>query len=135
VQTYDGVKANYRLEMPVYIPADVGNGWWVESGYPTVTMETGTQVLVTFSGSAIAGAGNKNALFGVRVSGATVAEASDGFAATVHMGDSGVYYGFSHSVVLDVVAGSNTFTMASKGLDGAWALTAGRACLTVQRLN
>ena len=117
----------------LYNPSDVGNAYYNYPGIATVTLTTGTSVVV-FLHADWNHVGGKTDYFSVAVSGATSIAASDSSAivydnATSHRNTTGVAF------VLTLTAGSNVFTMRIKNTPGSYAQTINSTRMTVIRLN
>lgn len=114
-----------------YNPADVSNSFYdAGSGTnATVTVDTGTSAIVTV-GAMVYAPSTRQWAAGVGVSGASTIAASDAFAA--YHQSAGNTSTASISFKLDgLTAGSNTFRVRVKGIDGSYAQTVYRNWITV----
>ena len=100
---------------------------------PTVTMTTGTSVLVMLNATCARSAAGNSAYMSVAVSGATTTAASDTNAAVVQSAGGGSNV-LCRMLLLSVTAGSNTFTAKYKN-DGGTTWTFSNRSMTVIPLN
>src|SRR5215471_3152234 len=99
---------------------------------PAVTLETGTQALVTVGATMTNGTINDGAAMSFAVSGATTLAAADANAVYLQNVASGQNFGYSFvSLVTGLTAGSNTFTAKYRAVTGGTATFVNRNIVVV----
>jgi hypothetical protein len=117
----------------LYNPVDVSNDYYNAGGSASVTMTTGTTVIV-FIHADWNHVGGKTDYFSVAVSGATTIAASDSNA-IIYDGANSNRITTGISFCLTVNAGSNVFTVRAKNTTGSYAQTINSTRLQVLRVN